>query len=1271
MNKSTVLPPAFATVLVLVLMPLYVLANHDSEAQTAAYEWGILPGLQTTNEIKLTTGWHTSNTALDMVPVGAALLNCPTPVTHDSTCVTSSVHAQTSGRGLDLSGIFVEKTVGACRGVTLEIHNPSGSNVISVVHYTHVVSDIAAPSATTLNALTSPTLIGTVTVPHYKNYYLKDPGKQAFYRQIYDVRPEMVDNELCPTSGPHLHQQGDTSADSLLWRNRDRPRRFDDDGYGFSGGASFDAFCADTWIFKVYPPTPPAQTDIEDWAPDASPIRPCAAPDNAPGEMAAAEGDGTLILTWTRPALAGGDDPITSYEVRWRLNSPEADDRGPWTKEKIAPTVDYDGDGNTDGDVDDLTLYREKRAAYLETYGWVAIPGSDAATTSHRLTELTNGTAYTVQVRAVNTAGGGPPSTITGTPTPPPPVTLNTSVWPARAGEIVATPTGPYVSGATVTLTATGTANTNEPLLSYVPVHWEIVSGGVSRNVGASSSVDVTLNGDTTVTVTFDYACAQDPFAECPAPPPAAAVGCAVDEVLQQWICRYRDAAESEDRFEVEWRYRRTASDAWTTLGEVLTLPASEGTDLEFSAALDFATASGTRSQASRAAASPAPGFYEVRVRACLLTSCSERVSQTLHVTAPVVSVSASSSVTEGTAVTFRIARTGSTGEALPVNVNVVRVGAFFSGAAPTLATIPPGFAWYDLEIATVPDSVDEADGSVTATIEPGGNAYNVGTAASATVVVRDDDLPLVSVGASASSVVEGEGVTFTVSRRNATPESVTVDITVRKSGDFFTQTMPPTSVVIPENATDAAAFTIETVGDTDAEPDGSVGVTVATRVARYRIGTGSVEVAVEDDDRTGVTISPNTASVTEGANAVFTVSRGVAEATSLRVYVSASDVGDFIDHGPPGPPAWVDIRANQETGTFTVRTADDNVDEADGAITATIQDRTTYSTGSPGSAIMAVLDNDPTVTISANAASMREDANAVFTVRRDRAAATSIRVYVDVSEVGDFIDGTAPAWVDIGPNRTTATLTVSINDDTVDEPDGSVTAAIRDRTTYSTGSLGSATIAVLDNDPTVTIIRNATPVTEGTDAVFTVSRNAAAATSLRVYVDVSDVGDFIDHGPPAPPRWADIGANQTTATLTVGTDDDTVDELNGSVTATIAGRTSYTVGARGAATIAVLDNDEPSVRISRSVSSVTEGANATYTITRDLAATTRLRVYVSVTDVGDFIDGTPPAWVDIDHGRTAPRGRSRSAPTTTPWTSPTARSRPRSALAALTAWAP
>ena len=60
-------------------------------------------------------------------------------------------------------------------------------------------------------------------------------------------------------------------------------------------------------------------------APATTPVEKCAAPDNAPGSLTAEGSDGTLTLTWVAPALvAGADDPITEYEVRWRETAPKS-----------------------------------------------------------------------------------------------------------------------------------------------------------------------------------------------------------------------------------------------------------------------------------------------------------------------------------------------------------------------------------------------------------------------------------------------------------------------------------------------------------------------------------------------------------------------------------------------------------------------------------------------------------------------------------------------------------------------------------------------------------------------------------------------------------------------------------------------------------------------------------------------------------------------------------------------------------------------------------
>ena len=202
----------------------------------------------------------------------------------------------------------------------------------------------------------------------------------------------------CPTTGDHLHQSADLNLATSLWRNFDRSG-YEDDGLGFDPtvrgyNAEERTFCSNIWIFKLSEVTPVA-----------TPIERCGAPENAPGNLVVNSGDGRLDLTWSTPV-----GNITGYEIRWRLGMPASDDKAPWIAETIATTD---------------STYATKIAQYQTTYGWKAISGSGPSTTSHTLTGLTNGTEYTVQVRAKNARGVGPASTASATPakptaTPPP-----------------------------------------------------------------------------------------------------------------------------------------------------------------------------------------------------------------------------------------------------------------------------------------------------------------------------------------------------------------------------------------------------------------------------------------------------------------------------------------------------------------------------------------------------------------------------------------------------------------------------------------------------------------------------------------------------------------------------------------------------------------------------------------------------------------------------------------------------------------------------------
>ncbi len=114
---------------------------------------------------------------------------------------------------------------------------------------------------------------------------------------------------------------------------------------------------------------------------------PIAVPD-APTISSATPGDGQVVLAWNDPS----DRSITKYQVRSKVRN---------------------SDDNTYTD-------------------WANIPVTDpnAPPTGYTVTGLTNGTEYTLAVRAVNDPGNGPASTVTARPIAPPAAPEISSVGP-------------------------------------------------------------------------------------------------------------------------------------------------------------------------------------------------------------------------------------------------------------------------------------------------------------------------------------------------------------------------------------------------------------------------------------------------------------------------------------------------------------------------------------------------------------------------------------------------------------------------------------------------------------------------------------------------------------------------------------------------------------------------------------------------------------------------------------------------------------------------
>ena len=216
-----------------------------------------------------------------------------------------------------------------------------------------------------------------------------------------------------------------------------------------------------------------------------------------------------------------------------------------------------------------------------------------------------------------------------------------------------------------------------------------------------------------------------------------------------------------------------------------------------------------------------------------------------------------------------------------------------------------------------------------------------------------------------------------------------------------------------------------------------------------------------------------------------------------------------------------------------------------------------------------------PEITVTGGSA-VTEGGDAAFTVTADPAPAANLAVSVTVSASGDYGAATGTRTVTV-PATGSISLTVSTTDDSTDEADGSVTATVNAGSGYTvSASQGAATVSVADNDaPPVPVVRvtGGGAVTEGGDAAFTVTAAPVPAANLAVSVTVSASGDY---GAVTGARTVTVPPTGS-ATFTVATTDDSTDEADGSVTATVNAGSGYTVSAsRGAATVSVADNDDP-----------------------------------------------------------------------------------------------
>ena len=219
-------------------------------------------------------------------------------------------------------------------------------------------------------------------------------------------------------------------------------------------------------------------------------------------------------------------------------------------------------------------------------------------------------------------------------------------------------------------------------------------------------------------------------------------------------------------------------------------------------------------------------------------------------------------------------------------------------------------------------------------------------------------------------------------------------------------------------------------------------------------------------------------------------------------------------------------------------------------------------------------------------------DGTAEFTVTLDVVSGETVTVDYATSDgsalAGSDYTATSGALT-IAAGQTQMTIEVPLSDDSLSEGAEDFTLTLSNPSNASIGD-GQATATITDNEGTPTLTIADARATEGNAVEFTVTLEPAAAADVTVEYATTDGTATADSADPdgadytaaASGAELTISADQTSATISIATGNDTVDEDDETFTLTLSGQSSNAVlGAAKTATGTIEDDDTDPAAIS------------------------------------------------------------------------------------------
>lgn len=530
------------------------------------------------------------------------------------------------------------------------------------------------------------------------------------------------------------------------------------------------------------------------------------------------------------------------------------------------------------------------------------------------------------------------------------------------------------------------------------------------------------------------------------------------------------------------------------------------------------------------------------------------------------------------------------------------------------------------------PDTLDEANETVTLLLTNPAGGATLGTPVSSILTITDNDTGgvLHFSAATYSSGEAGGGMNVTVTRSGGLASGVVVGYWTRNgtasAGQDYTETLGTLTFGAGETS---KTFHVPILNDGLGEGNETVNLALSTPTGGGTLGTPAAAVLTLIDDEVVLQFKTPTFSVTEGAvNATITVVRSGPTTAAVGAAYSVGGGTATAGSDYTAVSGVVTLGPGVTSKTFTVPILADCSDEDNETINLSLSAPTGGALLGPlGTAVLTINDNDAGGAMRFSAATYSvSEASASFNVTVTRSGGTACGASIDYAThdgtASQSIDYTAAAagTLTFASGQTSRTFTVPVLPDTLDEPNETVLLALSNPTGGATlGNPASSVLSITDNDIGGVLHFSASTYSAGEgsgSAIIKVTRASGLASGVTVDYTLSNGTAAGGSDYLLAAGTVSFGAGETSKTFEVQITNDQLAEGNETLNLALSAPTGLaTLGAPSTAVLTIVD-DEVALQFKTPTFTIAEGAvNATLTVVRSGPTTSSVGAAYTVSD--------------------------------------------------------